>query len=136
MIKGLAHICLSATDLTAVERFYCEALACHKVFDFIRNGKVVGFYLAVSQGSSIEVFEQKEIDPDASGLIRHFCLEVEDIDQVRLRLLKGGYEATEKKLGADHSWQLWTTDPSGVRIEFHQYTEQSSQITGQNCVLE
>lgn len=55
---------------------------------------------------------------------------------VRRCLGAGGYAVTEKKLGADQSWQAWTTDPSGVRIEFHQYTAHSSQVTGKDCVLD
>ena len=50
-------------------------------------------------------------------------------------LIEKGYEVTEKKLGADESWQTWVTDPSGVRIEFHEYTEKSTQITGEDCIV-
>jgi len=135
MIKELAHVCLAATDLAAVERFYTRGLGLKKVFDFIRNDQVVGFYLAISQGSYVEVFQRDEVDPKAKCLIQHFCLEVDDIEQAGRQLVENGYEATEKTLGADQSWQMWTTDPSGVRIEFHQYTEQSSQVTHEDCIL-
>ncbi len=135
MIKGFAHVCLSATDLTEVERFYCSGLGFEKAFEFIRNGRVVGFYLKLPRGGYIEVFHQDQIDPTATSPIRHFCLEVDDIEQIGLRLAENGYEATQKKLGADRSWQMWTTDPSGARIEFHQYTDHSSQITHENCIL-
>ena len=136
MIKGFAHVCLSAKDLTAAEHFYCSGLGFRKTFDFIRNDRVIGFYLDASQGDYVEIFQRDEIDAKANSPIQHFCLEVDDIEQVRLRLTENGYEATEKTLGADHSWQIWTTDPSGVRIEFHQYTARSSQVTHENCILE
>ena len=135
-IKGLAHICLSAKDLSAVEIFYCSCLGLKKVFDFIRNNRVIGFYLEVSPGNYVEVFQQNEIDVHAKGPILHFCLEVDDIDQIGIKLTAGGYEATPKTLGADNSWQIWTTDPSGVKIEFHQYTARSSQITHANCIMD
>ena len=136
MIKGLAHVCLAATDLAAAERFYCCGLGLKKVFDFVLNGRVLGFYLEVAQGGYLEIVQQDEIDVKAKGPIQHFCLEVDDMEQVRLRLIEHGYEATEKELGADQSWQAWTTDPGGMRIEFHQYTDRSSQITHDNCILE
>ncbi len=136
MIKGFAHVCLSATDLTAAERFYCSGLGFTKTFDFIRNSRVIGFYLEVSQGNYVEIFHRDGIDTKANGPIQHFCLEVDDIEQVRRRLTENGYEVTDKKLGADQSWQIWTTDPSGVRIEFHQYTDRSSQVTHEDCMLE
>ena len=136
MIKGFAHVCLSATDLAASERFYCCILGFKKVFDFIRKNLVIGFYLEVGQGDYLEIFQVDEIDVKAKGLIHHFCLEVDDIEQIRQRLIENGCEATEKKLGADQSWQIWTMDPSGVKIEFHQYTDCSSQVTHENCILE
>ncbi len=39
-------------------------------------------------------------------------------------------------MGADRSRQMWTQDPDGVRIEFHQYTPGSCQLTGAPCVLD
>lgn len=135
MIKGFAHVCLAATDLVAVESFYCQGLGFKKVFDFIRNGAVTGFYLEIASGVYIEVFVGGEIDRKSRSPVSHFCLETDDIDQVAMRLAENGYETTPKKLGADQSWQIWVTDPSGVRIEFHQYTAKSSQLTHENCVL-
>lgn len=135
MIKGLAHVCLLATDLAATEHFYCNGLGLKKAFEFIRNDRVVGFYLELAQGAFIEIFQSDEIKAQPKNPIQHFCMEVDDIEQTGLQLTRNGYEATQKKLGADQSWQLWTTDPSGVRIEFHQYTERSSQITRENCIL-
>jgi catechol 2,3-dioxygenase-like lactoylglutathione lyase family enzyme len=135
MIKGLAHVCLAATDLAAAERFYCNGLGFRKTFDFVRKNQVIGFYLEVSPGLFIEIFQRDTIDAKAISPIQHFCLEVDDLDPVGRRLVEAGFEVTPKTLGADHSWQMWTTDPSGVRIEFHQYTERSCQITRENCLL-
>ena len=136
MIKSLAHICIAAHDLAATERFYCSGLGFKKAFDFIRGGEVIGFYLEVSEKSYIEIFRQDEIHGHGSCPIRHLCFEVREIDEVSRHLRAKGYEVTEKKLGGDSSWQIWTTDPSGVRIEFHQYTEQSSQLTARDCILD
>ena len=30
-------------------------------------------------------------------------------------------------MGGDNSWQAWTCDPDGNRIELHQYTPESKQ---------
>lgn len=135
MIKGMAHVCLSAADLAEAERFYCTGLGLKKAFNFISEGRVVGFYLELPRGGYIEIFELGRIDAKADGPIQHICLEVEDLDPVAVRLTGNGYKVTEKILGADHSWQMWVSDPSGVRIEFHQYTAQSCQLTRRDCVL-
>ncbi len=135
MIKGIAHVCLASPDLATTERFYCEVLGLKKAFDFIRAGRVIGFYLEVRPGVFIEVFQRGDVDAAATAPLQHLCLEVEDIGEVGRRLAASGFKVTEKTLGADHSWQMWTTDPGGVRIEFHQYTDRSCQITGENCQL-
>jgi catechol 2,3-dioxygenase-like lactoylglutathione lyase family enzyme len=135
MIKALAHVCLGAADLAAAERFYCGALGMRKVFDFVRGGQAVGFYAAAGNSGFIEVFGQGAAGAQDKCLIRHFCLEVENLAGAVARLRAAGVEVSDPKLGADGSWQAWTADPGGVRIEFHEYTEQSSQRTGRECRL-
>ncbi|MCZ7648423.1 MAG: VOC family protein [Planctomycetota bacterium] len=134
MLKALAHVCLSSTQLEATERFFCSTLGMKKKFSFIKGGKVFGFYLQVSDENYIEVFAQEEIDTKAKLPIRHFCLEVSSIDEIIGKLKADGFEASEKKRGNDKSWQCWTTDPSGIRIEFQEYTRESSQKTGADCI--
>jgi len=136
MIKGLAHVCLSAEDLAAAEAFYAGTLGFRKLFEFTRTGKVVGFYFEISEGSYIEIFRQDGLDPDASCPIRHFCLEVSGMDALRGRLLSAGHAVSAKKLGRDGSWQCWITDPSGTRIEFHEYTPESAQHNPRTCILD
>lgn len=136
MITDIAHICIAAHDLNATERFYCEGLHLRKCFDFLKEGTRIGFYLEVTAGRYIEVFLRDYVESDNCCPIMHLCLQVKDIDSVRRHLIEFGAEVTEKKLGADNSWQLWAKDPGGVRIEFHQYTPNSSQLTGKNCVLD
>ena len=136
MIKGIAHVCIAARDLPATERFYRSGLGLGKVFDFIRGGQAIGFYLRASAGTYIEVFQMDEVRADGKCPIQHVCLEVDDIKATVRRLRGQGYDATDEALGADRSWQAWTTDPNGVRIEFHQYTDESCQRTGRDCRLD
>ena len=103
MTKQIAHVCISSLDLEATQRFYCEGLGFRKVFDFKREGDLVGFYLGVTDDTFVEVFRQNEVDTQAKSPVRHFCLEVESIDNVKSHLTDKGYEVTEKKLGADES---------------------------------
>lgn len=136
MIKGIAHICIGTSDLAATERFYCSGLGMAKGFDFIRKGEVIGFYLKAGGSSFVEVFKREKIVPQPDAPILHLCLEVTDIDATIRQLRSCGYDVTDKAMGADESWQAWVTDPAGVRIEFHQYTTKSCQVTGSICVLE
>ena len=136
MIKGIAHICIGTSDLAATERFYCYGLGLTRGFNFVRKGQIIGFYLKAAEGVYVEVFKREKVVPEPDSPISHLCLEVGDIDDTVARLKANGYEPTGKILGADQSWQAWVTDPAGVRIEFHQYTPKSCQLTGVDCVLE
>ncbi len=136
MIKRLAHVCIGATDLDAAEVFYVDKLGMEKSFEFIRAGKRFGFYVKVGATTFIEIFADNGATNDERPKIKHFCLEVEDLDAVITRLSDRGIDVSAKKLGADNAWQAWITDPSGVRIELMQYNENSAQFTGRPVILD
>ncbi|MCA9895362.1 MAG: VOC family protein [Anaerolineae bacterium] len=133
MFKRLAHINIGATDLAASERFYTEILGMTKAFDFEKDGEPFGFYVNAGDTTFIEVFIHHDPPTSDNMMLKHICLEVEDIDEVIRTIRSRGWEITDKKMGADQSWQAWITDPSGVRIELMQYTDKSFQFTGETC---
>ena len=136
MLKGIAHICIKSRDLEASRRFYCDGLGCLPAFDFIRNGRRVGFYLKLSDHNFLEFFETgSNCAPPADCAFAHICLEVDSIVVTSARLAAIGVKTSERKLGNDRSYQAWVTDPDGIRIELHEYTPESSQLTGNDCFL-
>lgn len=136
MFKRLAHVCIGANDLAESEHFYCELLGMEKVFDFIKDNEAIGFYAKVGEMTFIEVFVQGETANLERPIMKHFCLEVEDIDVAVEAIKSKGIEITEKLYAPDNSWQAWITDPSGVQIELMQYTASSSQLNGNPVILD
>lgn len=132
MIKGIAHVCIVASDLKKVEEFYCGILGLKKRFEYTKAGKIIGMYIALPNQNFIEVFLSDAV-PAQSGPVRHFCLEVEDIDAWITHLRAKGIPAADKKRGSDESWQVWIKAPDGIDVEFHQYTPESHQLTGDLC---
>ena len=135
MIKSLAHCCLFSRDLARTEQFYCGVLGLSVQFRFIKEGELFGFYLKVADRQFIEVFSRQADASPAPWPIDHLCLEVEDIEALRGKLTEHGIETTDPKTGSDRSIQMWCKDPDGTKIEFHQYTEDSTQFTGEDCVV-
>ncbi|MES0361608.1 MAG: VOC family protein [Anaerolineales bacterium] len=133
MIKQLAHINIGSYDLSASENFYCNVLGMEKTFEFIKDGELYGFYAGAGNTTFVEVFIEENEIGDMPTIIRHLCLEVEDLDATIAEIRMNDWEITDKKFGSDNSWQAWITDPSGVEIELMQYTEESSQFTGKPC---
>ncbi len=136
MITRLAHVCIGAADLAAAEEFYVQKLGMELAFEFFRAGKRIGFYLKVGGNTFIEIFADADRRDSARPRIKHFCLEVENLDSFLTILAERGVEVSEKKLGADYAWQAWIADPSGVRIELMQYGEDSAQFTGSPVILD
>lgn len=135
MIKNLAHVCIGCTSLAQVERLYCQTLGFTRKFDFIKDGQVVGFYLQVSSQSYLEFFLAAHV-PTTGSPLRHLCLETDDLDALIAHLRAAGYQVGDKQMGADQAWQAWLQNaPDGVAIEFHQYTPDCCQHTGQACVV-
>jgi catechol 2,3-dioxygenase-like lactoylglutathione lyase family enzyme len=129
LIKGLAHLCFTVSDLKRSVAFYRDTLGMTPAFDFIdENGHYYGQYLHAGERTFIELFEGKLGEPAEGQAYRHFCLEVDDIHTVVAELRGKGVEVTEIKTGKDHSYQAWISDPDGNRIELHHYTPESKQI--------
>lgn len=133
MIKQIAHVCIHSLDLAETARFYIDALGLERGFEFFKDGVVCGYYLKLGSLTFIEVFHG---DPSAAGNISHLALEVDNMDDTIRRVREHGYTASEKHWGADHAWQAWLEDPSGVRIELQEYTPDSLQLQGGQCHLE
>ena len=136
LIKQLAHACIDAADLKKTEHFYCTALGLTKKYRYIRNGKELGFYLDSGGNTFIEVFEQPILESNTQHPLKHFCLQVENIDEVVTTLRSYGFQVSDKRAGLDRTWQCLTCDPNGINIELHQYTAESSQLTGRDCVID
>ncbi len=136
MIKRLAHVCIGAADLERTQQFYVDLLGMEIAFEFRRGGQRIGFYLQAGGTSFIEVFAERESPIDDRPRLKHFCLEVEDIDALIAKLTAQGVDVSGKKLGADNAWQAWITDPNGLRIELMQYTKDSAQFTGESVALD
>ena len=91
-------------------------------------------YFEVGPHQYIELFyplDKKEPAKDLSTYYgyQHISIEVEDINQAYNAIVANGIKPTSAiNLGSDQTYQFWVNDPDGNRIEFHQYTKNSSQV--------
>ena len=133
MIK-LAHVCIESADLEATERFY-ECLGLRRQFEF-RNpaGLLIGYYLKFDDQTFLEVIRVEQVR--AEGAVRHFAIECDDVAALRARLAAAGFDASERRLGEDHTWMVTCRDPNGVFIELHQYGPDSMQQHGGVCLID
>lgn len=127
-IKQVAHVCVFAQDLARTEAFYVDVLGLEKAFDFNRGEDWIGFYLATGARTFVEVFRRDAVQFADSNPINHLCFETDDLDGLLAHVRAKGVTITDKKLGVDGTWQAWTADPDGAKIEIFQYTPESRQF--------
>ena len=135
-VKQLAHVCIFAHDLEKTKAFYEDVLGLDIQFNFLRDGKIFGFYINCGGRSHVEVFQKDDSEYGDTNQITHFCLEVESIDAAVAHIQSKGVEITPKKKACDDTWQAWIRDPNGVRIELFEYTAKSAQFTGGDRVAD
>jgi len=130
LIKQVAHVCIFAHDLAATEAFWTQILGMPIAFRFTRNGAPYGFYLDAGGRTNIEVFEKPDTEFTDRNQINHVCLEVHSLDEAVAAIRGHGIKVSDKKLAVDDTWQAWTADPNGVKIELFEYTDKSAQFVG------
>jgi len=134
LVKQVAHVCIFAHDLDVTESFWTGVLGLPVAFRFTRNGAPYGFYLDAGGRTNVEVFLKPETHFSEANQINHIALEVHSLDEAIGKIRQQGVEVTDKSLGVDDTWQAWTADPNGVKIELFEYTAKSAQFTGGNRV--
>ena len=130
LIKQVAHVCIFAHDLAASEAFWTGVMGMPIAFRFTRKGAPYGFYLDAGGRTNIEVFQKSESAFSDANQINHICLEVNSLDAAVAQIRAAGVTITDKKLAVDDTWQAWTADPNGVKIELFEYTDKSAQFVG------
>ena len=130
----LAHVCIETDDLEKTEEFY-RVIGLRRRFEF-RNlqGELVGFYLAFDDNSYIEVI--KTSNPGSEGIIRHFAIEVDDVDVIHANLTAADIAVTDKEFCNDKIWMVTCKDPNDIFIELQQYTADSFQLKGGVCEVD
>lgn len=106
--------------------------------DFIEAnlGKKWISYFDIGNGQFFELFDAGSATipcvPGGEHLnYSHVSLVVEDIHAAHAELIEKGVPVdTPPQLGLEGTWQMWSHDPDGNKIEFMQYTKDSWQIIG------
>lgn len=130
VITGIGHTAIRISELDAALTFYRDGLGFKEAFRLNRDGQVWLVYLQVAPGQFVELFPGGEPVTGARQEVgyMHLCLVVDDIQATVEELSARGVTFDgEPGLGRDGSWQVWTADPDGNRIELMQITPHSMQ---------
>ena len=159
-IKEIGHLAFTCADLEASIEFYRDKLGFKNKFsisyaDYLEhlkkqpdaNPEYMAYlesikektwisYFEMGGGQFVELFDRGNSTipcvPTGEHLnYSHVALLVEDIHEAHRELVEKGVPVdTPPKLGLEGTWQMWSHDPDGNKIEFMQYTKDSWQLTG------
>ena len=131
MLTGITHCALTVKDMEKSKDFFCRVLGFRQAFEINKpeTGEPWIVYLHAGGGQFVELFYNGSKDtvwePGMRGF-NHICFSVEDIHRFAQHIKdQGGILDVQPKMGADHNWQCWITDPDGVRIEIMQISPES-----------
>ena len=146
-VKELGHLAFKCKDLERSEAFYRDVLGFKRKFSLKYSDRADCapppekdrewiVYMQISDRLFIELFDPENAKeyslPDWDKFnYQHLALIVEDIFEAEKELKeKGAPIDSSPELGIDNTWQMWSHDPDGNKIEFMQYTDKSYQIVG------
>ena len=115
-LLSLGHVTVRSADFDRTERFYCEVLG-------MRPGPrpripVPGHWFYVGGEAVVHVLPRGGQEPDhAGGAFDHFALNARDMPAFERRLRGAGVPFERSRLADTEAWQLFLTDPDGVRVE-------------------
>jgi lactoylglutathione lyase len=132
-ISSLGHIGIKVKNLEKSIAFYTETMGFPEMFRLHRDdGRVWLVYLRITDDQYLEIFpeaiQDRAPEPENNG-INHFCLTVENIEEIVRQLeAKGVALYWPLKTGADNNRQAWIQDPDGNRIELMEMAPNALQF--------
>jgi catechol 2,3-dioxygenase-like lactoylglutathione lyase family enzyme len=121
-LLDMHHVAIKNRDLEATERFYVDVLGMRKVarpdFDFPGAWLQMGTTMFHLMGGDMAVNPKGEFE-EGSAAVDHIALQARDFDSMKARLLAHNLEYTENEIREFGIWQLFVSDPNGVRIELN-----------------
>lgn len=128
MLLCLGHVTLRSADFERTEHFYCDLLG-------MRIGPrpaipLPGRWLYVGDEAVLHVLPRQTAPPrDTQPVVDHFAFNADDRTGFEQRLTAAGQPFESRRLADSDTWQIFLTDPDGVRVELS-FTPQHGSNAG------
>ncbi len=118
-IESLDHVTVVTRDLDASVSFYTQLLDMN-VADFRPPFSFGGAWLALGDRAVVHLVVARSGEEPSNTLpFDHFALKARNIVETRRRLEENGVRFQEQTTPDDKFYQLFFTDPNGVKIELN-----------------
>jgi lactoylglutathione lyase len=132
-ITSLGHVAIRVRDIDRSLAFYTGKLGFAEMLRLHHeDGRLMLVYLRITDAQYLELFPDAAGDrgpPDEANGLNHFCLTVDDIEDMVGQLAGRGIQLIRPlKRGADGNRQAWIEDPDGNRIELMEMAPDGLQV--------
>lgn len=117
MIEGLNHFTVTAEDRERTLGFYCGLLG-------LREGPRpdLGFpgswlYADGQPSAVLHIYWDRPMSASRTGVIDHMAFTARDLKAVKARFDTAGQKYELKRQAGAGTWQLFTFDPNGAKVE-------------------
>ena len=116
MLLSLGHVTVRSADFDRTERFYCDLLG-------MRIGPrptiaVPGRWFYIGDLAVLHVLPRTaEATTGAGGSFDHFAIAADNLPAFHRRFESAGQHFESRRLADTDTWQVFLTDPDGVRVE-------------------
>lgn len=114
-LLSLGHVTIRSADFAHTDRFYRDLLGMHcGPRPAIREP---GAWYYVGATAVLHVLPATAAACGTTGAVDHFALEARDRRAFERRLAAAGQPFAGRRLADSDTWQIFVTDPDGVRVE-------------------
>lgn len=116
MLRSLSHITVHSADFELTERFYCGLLG-------LRLGprpviKIPGHWFYLGDRAVVHMLPREpEKAAGSGGAFDHFAFDADDLPAFLRKFEALGVPFEGRRLADSQVWQVFLTDPDGVRVE-------------------
>ena len=114
-ISGMNHFTVLSSDLEKSKTFYIRILGLKE--GFRPAFSFPGAWLYAGNQAILHIMTGKPMPTNAAGVIDHMAFSARDLKAVKARLDERGLKYDLRRQAESGTWQLFTFDPNGARVE-------------------
>jgi catechol 2,3-dioxygenase-like lactoylglutathione lyase family enzyme len=115
MIHGMNHFTVIAADLQQTLDFYVGVLGLEQ--GYRPDLGFAGAWLYADGRAILHLYGDRPVPPGVAGVIDHMAFSARGLREVKARFDERGLKYDLRQQKGSGTWQLFTLDPNGAKVE-------------------
>ena len=117
MIQGMNHFTITAEDRAQTLDYYCGLLGLSEGWRPDLGFPGAWLYAEGNPQAVLHIYWDRPMPAQRTGVIDHLAFTARDLTAVKARLDQRGLKYDLRKQAGAGTWQLFSHDPNGARVE-------------------